>query len=271
MRVSILLVLCLLGTSIFAQKQIQVLDSITHEPLGYASIQLLQNSKGTITNSAGYFVLNPADLPSIIRVFFVGYETKQVYLKPDNIPKFLLLSPSSVALGEVVVRADEALKIMKAAYKKLKANSNKIAKAKSFFRLTSFQQNEYSELIECYFDSYLNSSGIKSWDFTQGRYALLKDASKRNLVASIDFSMINRYLDISNAYNQEVGLPDFPFRPHFNRYFYFTITERYLSNGDEIVGIKYEPKKDLYGSFYSGIVYINTKTFRVLKMKEDQS
>ena len=251
--------------------QIKVIDSVSYEPLSYASIGILNSGKNTVSNLSGYFVIDAKDLPCTIQVFYIGYKRFYLNLSLGNVPFIIKLIPSQINLNEVVIKPEDAEIIFEKAYKNLKNYQSKAVRAQSFFRLTTLQQNEYTELIESYFQSYLNNTGIKSWEFNQGRYALVKDIAHKNFVASLVFSMINRYLNIANSYNNLIALPDFPFQKRFKKIYSFEISERYATENGEIIGISFKPKIESFGAFYSGIIFINTKNFNIVKIDVNSS
>ncbi len=82
-----------------------VLDYESHEPLPYASILILSNGKGVISNEDGYFSIHhlPSDTSSII-ISYVGYQRMTLKLNPkliaENNPVYLtrnsLISPVSI-------------------------------------------------------------------------------------------------------------------------------------------------------------------------------
>lgn len=85
-----------------------VLDSITKEPLSYATISLFDNQSklivSGITNDKGFFSVNPIKEPFLIRISFVGYETfvQQVFNQKLDLGQ-ILLSPNEELLDETVV------------------------------------------------------------------------------------------------------------------------------------------------------------------------
>lgn len=81
-----------------------VRDSLTLEPLPFASVTVPGNATGTLTNDQGIFELTVADTASSILANCLGYEKKTVKIKKGNVNLYdILLSPSTTELKEVVV------------------------------------------------------------------------------------------------------------------------------------------------------------------------
>lgn len=85
-----------------------VADSITGEPVSFASIQLENSTIGTATDIDGYFSMKYLAGNRKIVISSIGFETKTVTL-PEEIDTGEIiridLSPSTIGLAEVVVRA----------------------------------------------------------------------------------------------------------------------------------------------------------------------
>ena len=86
-----------------------VVDSITGEPVSFASVQLENTTIGTATDIDGYFSMRYLPENRRIIISSIGFETKTETL-PEHIGMGQLirihLNPSTIGLTEVVVRAD---------------------------------------------------------------------------------------------------------------------------------------------------------------------
>lgn len=86
-------------------------------PIDYANVVLYRDSTyvtGTVTDAAGAFSISTdtgGDI--VVRVSFVGYETISAPVPSSGNLGMIELTPSSVALGEVVVKATRPTTIMK--------------------------------------------------------------------------------------------------------------------------------------------------------------
>jgi len=72
------------------------------EPLGEATIQVLNTHKGTVTNSNGAFSISGISPNSTIQISSIGYETQQVVVKNEN-TLTVQMKPAATGLDETVV------------------------------------------------------------------------------------------------------------------------------------------------------------------------
>ena len=84
-------------------KQIQILDSLSKEPIPYTTVYF-SNNKGLITDETGYFELLPEQVQDNDSLFvsFLGYDGLVVGLKKlkDSI---LYMTPKAIALEDVIL------------------------------------------------------------------------------------------------------------------------------------------------------------------------
>jgi hypothetical protein len=82
-----------------------VKDSLTNEPISFASVFLRGSEEGVLTNDKGGFTVSTQANFINLEISAVGYDSKQVYVnkgQDNNI--VVILRPSSVSLKEVVVK-----------------------------------------------------------------------------------------------------------------------------------------------------------------------
>ena len=159
--IMILLVLGILGVS--AQQVLTVHGSVSDaqngEPLAHVSIAA--NGVATVTNDEGSFVLKvPDGHADHIKVSMLGYRTKRVAI-PRPVegvvqePLHVKLVPSSVELQEIIVRADEAESIVRAALAKVPDNYGREAVLyKGFYRETVQKRRQFISISEAVVDLY---------------------------------------------------------------------------------------------------------------------
>ena len=92
--------------SVFGQTQIAgyVRDSVSREPIPYASIAVLGTTEGVNSNNKGGFQLNSAHSIATVRVSALGYQTKDIALRIGQSVLVVDLVQESVELKEVVVK-----------------------------------------------------------------------------------------------------------------------------------------------------------------------
>ncbi len=114
-----------------------VRDSVTYEPVPYASVVVSGETAGTLTNEKGIFQLTaPNDAPSL-QVACLGYEKKVVPVKKRHVNVYdISLAPTAQQLQEVVVRRKKIKKKDNPAYAFVK-------RLKEAGQLTDPERNPY--------------------------------------------------------------------------------------------------------------------------------
>ena len=82
-----------------------VTDSVSGEPLPYASVQLESTGKGAMTDADGRFSFTASKKRAVLEVSYLGYDTKKVRVEPGKSGNLhVRLVPSGIALEEVIVK-----------------------------------------------------------------------------------------------------------------------------------------------------------------------
>ena len=132
-----------------------VLDNETEEPLGYASIGIINQGLGTISNDLGQFILRAPKLfgKDTLIISYLGYSRyKNVISKIENNRNLkIALTPLPTLLNEISIQADRlnADQIMEKAIAAIKDNYPTDAFIiEGFFRDIQKQDQNYVELTE---------------------------------------------------------------------------------------------------------------------------
>lgn len=80
-----------------------VIDSVSGAPVPYASVVLVKNGWGKLTDGKGRFSLS-AELPDTLAVSAMGYSKKMIPVATAGGRMKIVISPDGVLLGEVIVR-----------------------------------------------------------------------------------------------------------------------------------------------------------------------
>lgn len=82
-----------------------VTDSLTKEPLPYASVRLKDTTEGTTTGSDGRFYFKTSRSEAVLVVSVIGYNDYSRQIRPARNASYkIALSPTSYSLNEVVVK-----------------------------------------------------------------------------------------------------------------------------------------------------------------------
>jgi len=126
MRIFIILVLFIISSpSLFAQQLISgiVTDAKTKDPLAFANVSSSE-SNGTLTNINGSFTLTLGVTDSILKVSYIGYQTRSIDLSKDKKEFQIELAPKAQILETVQISSKEnpANKIIQKAIQNKKRN-----------------------------------------------------------------------------------------------------------------------------------------------------
>jgi iron complex outermembrane receptor protein len=104
---SLIIFLCLVQSTVFAQHQIRVLDNETKQPVSYAEVYFPDLKTSTITNTDGVFSIEIKSPSALVQISCLGYKTllETVAFETGLI---LYLTPSLHNLQEVVVSANNS-------------------------------------------------------------------------------------------------------------------------------------------------------------------
>lgn len=133
-----------------------VMDSITRQPVPYASIGVKGGFRGTASNTDGAFdlILDCPDTCSVT-IATLGYYSKT--LAPAQLNDTIWLKPATKMLKEVVILSEDvnAYKVVKKAIKSIKKNYiTDPFVIKGFYRHYCRDSTEYTRLIEAAIDLY---------------------------------------------------------------------------------------------------------------------
>jgi len=193
MKNSVLLILLCVFHSSFAQQRLsgKVVDSVTGQPVPYASIAVIDANSGATSNELGEFDLSIPSLPIKLIVSELAHVRDTVEFRNT---KFLSikLAPASVALPEVQVDTYVET-LIRQAYRKLQNHRSQTRYGKAFYRQTTGLGEETSEVQEMVWEAKVNSVGIAGTALSQGRYA-----EKKGLIQFKSFSVYTKGVDITN-------------------------------------------------------------------------
>ena len=145
-----------------------VCDAETGERLPYATIKVENESRGTITNHEGEFVLQ-ANATDVLCVHFVGYDGFSI--RASEMPKTIQLNPCQNVLSEVTIFVGNnmLLKTNKLLSKQFK--KHEIESSQYFFRLnTTYQTLDVTEG----FMTALSMGNLRSVSIVKGYHARKK-------------------------------------------------------------------------------------------------
>ena len=83
-----------------------VTDSLSHEPVPFATVMLKGTDRGVLTDDSGNYSVTTALPFDSVLVSAIGYATKSVAVRPNGsqLKLDIAIHPSGVQLGEVIAR-----------------------------------------------------------------------------------------------------------------------------------------------------------------------
>ena len=148
----LLFLLLLLPLSALAQTKAgrlltgRVIDAETGEPLPYVAVYI-GGGHGTLTNSEGYFHVDPNAVEGMLALSYIGYEKQQVAV--SALPAIIRMKPMQMVLREVVVTPDEVNDILRRVIQHIERDYKKRKKeTKGYFVRHLIRNTSDSYLIE---------------------------------------------------------------------------------------------------------------------------
>lgn len=253
-----------------ASAQIEVSGNIVDQQTGalipYCNVSNATSSAGTASNELGEFVIEVDSLPVTLIFSHINYSRKVLEISETS-NMTVSLAPLTTTLDEVIVSASKidqfAVKLAKNAIEKAQKPSTNDSYGRAFYRQKSKNGSEFSEFSEIFYDIRYNNVGIKDWNISEGRYALKEEA-----VHNRNYTSFSRILKPLQPNTDDLI---FPLHPGFEVYYNPRIISMIQSGNSKIAVVHFKPKKDLKTPTFDGEVYIDTKTFDILKIKGELS
>lgn len=268
-KVCLLLTLYLLiASTSWAQKTIEgtVRDAQTGETLPSANIVLMNEYRGTITNSNGAYLLSIPDslLPVTLQVRYIGFQSVQREIDRNSARRQdFELAPSVSELGEIVVTdEDPGRRIMR-----LVIERKKEWRAK----LETYQADAYSRQNLSNDTSLVmitESASEIFWDKERGHREVLKwRRQTANIDADQNFAGVS-YLP--NFYDDNVEIAGFDVvgvtHPDAFSYYDFELIEQLQMDGQAVYRIEVIPERDLQPLF-RGEVFVLDEAYALLQVQ----
>lgn len=259
------LLLSLIGICSFSQQQtISINGQIADEqnnPVASATIRLLKNGTGTISNQSGFFkinILQSFQLDTVL-ISSVGYTLKKIAvseLTHDKINLVQLISKTEI-LQEVFLKANDPLTIIESAIEKIPINYLNTAHiSHGFYRLNTKKGNEHLALSEAVFDILNYGYGTdKGSNFNLIKSRYIKDEKGiYNLSIGATPQQLYEADVVKNKSSSDLldrkGLKKHHFR--------LLKTIRYNNSDTYVIG--FDQKDDVKESLYTGKLYIDVES-----------
>lgn len=290
-RVKWFIFFLLLSSTAFCQQLIEgtIIDKETGKPVPFASIGVVDTSKGTSSNSNGEFSISVIQ-PFKLKITCVGYESKEV-LSSEEINS-ILLRPISTQLDAIVIldKAPNPRKIVRKAFANIDQNYiNHPFLQNFFYRHYCKDDSTYGRLIEASVDVWKHD-GYRHLQGAAGDQEEIRVTQLRRSLDKTTMAQGHEPISIKNilqadmvGYQTKIPSEHLSFyndvsnlKTDFENY---TFTFDGITNYDdqEVYQISYAYKKDsvsttsggyLYLTQATGSLFITTDTYAIIKTDE---
>lgn len=238
-----------------------IVDSINHEPIPYASIALIGEYVGTVSNENGEFSLKiPVEQKNArVAVSSLGYEnyTFSALHNSDTIR----LYPAVISIQEVLVRSVGPMVLLRKARKKFKQNyRNDPYLYTAFYRESTRKNKKYLS----YAEAFLNA---KKYGINSGRddkMTLIKSRNFKN-IDPVDTILVKLQGGIDACIRLDLirNLPDFIDTDCEKLYNYQLRDIRVWEN--QLVNVlAFNPKHEVMNALFEGELYIGVDDMAIL-------
>ena len=133
-----------------------VKDRQTRKPLAHVSVTAEGSGVQTVTNDDGVFTLKVQQQTKNIRFSHIGYKTRYQQLSEGSTqPMEVLMTASTLALSEIIVKANDPVAIVRAAMKRIERNyPNQDELVRCFYRETARRGQRFISVAEAVTDMY---------------------------------------------------------------------------------------------------------------------
>ena len=238
-------------------------DAKKKTPLSYCGVSVKGTHKSCIANEDGVFqIIANTDKDSLIFAF-LGYTSKTLAASEILRNNRISLESSEIVIEEFVIHADDdyLYDIFRQAVRKIK-NSPSI-NSKLYFNVQTEYQKQFVEMLECYYNCTLTGSTIADLHLKNGRIGLAL-ADDSSFFVSLNTSKAISYINLSESNEY---LPSIPFqfsKSKMRKNFALKIFPR-REDDEHAYHLGFTPKKN-DGSCFSGEVWIDKKTYNIIKL-----
>jgi len=232
-----------------------VTDVETSEPLPQATVLIVGTYEGAITNLDGAYALVVKQIPTVIRVSYIGYQSVEIVV--DEMTKTVqnvALSPVPIVMDELVVTAtDMGPNIMRKviAQKQTWWESLQTFQVRAYSRFTYRNEIEIVGVVERLSDAY--------WDRKRGWREIIKDKRETK---NIDWNFDLPAAAAVNLYNDEIEIGGHDLvgvtHPNALDHYDFKLSGRRFLDHQVIYDIEVIPKNKLKSAFTGRVSVVDS-------------
>ena len=273
-KISILYFLCVVSLGLKAQvveeptpKTRRVIEGTVYEkqsrkPLAYASVALLNNQIGTITNAQGKFrlIIPARNEQKFVKISYIGYKTGVYLISKVIDQRVFMLAEDPRMLSEVTFEGLKTATILKKAIEKIPTNYYQQSyTSEGFYRVKSLKDNkEYISIGEGACKIYQTRPARKNQVVLKKLRTSKHDLFLEGFTPLFGTtSLLN--LDIVNRSERLLVLDEEGLANHV-----FQVAKVVPYENTKVYVISFVPKVGFKGLGYKGEFWVDTKTFAFL-------
>ena len=253
---------------LYAQQQVfraRVVDAETGEAMPFVNVVRTAGG-GCVTNLEGDFTIaaKPGDS---LRFSFVGYQSCR--WKVSEMPEVVRMRPASLAVAGVTVLSNDA--ILARTYHVLAQDFKKHSKeTRLFLNRITIKSGECEEMVEDFLTAQ-SAVNVRNMRVVSGQYWTMMTSGEQ-VMSELRHTNLHNLL-MAGPMMRQVSLESsviqpFPdsFSPSFQNYYYAISNQTLQTDGGGLMYVvELRPKVETWKSILYGKLYIDAKTFRLLR------
>jgi hypothetical protein len=241
-----------------------VVDGKTKKALEYASISVSNSNISTISNLEGVFLIKvPTALKNEkVTITYLGYQNKIIPLSSfDGGAMKINMEESFEKLPDVNLVEADPISVLKKVISNKKSNSySDPIIEKAFYRESIKKRRTYASLSEAVVDIYKQQRG------SQGDYVVLNKSRKSTDYKKIDTLVIKLQGGPYNNLSMDmIRNQDLFFSPDMFEVYKFSFDKMINMDNRNVYVIDFVQRPSIVEPFYAGKLYIDSKSFALVK------
>lgn len=245
----------------------KVVDDSTKTAIPFANVAISGLNLGTSTNINGEFLIKLDSLPATLIFSHVSYMRQEIDVYSVDYVQ-ISLKPRKVILEELVISEEE---VGDYPYRLvLKALENTLRKSRdwkyglAYYRQTSQNDDDYSELYEVFYDTRFSSQGIVDWDIQEGRYAMKTRIEVADYVFNKNFTLLSRLITMFQPETDQFVMP---VNEQVRELYYLNISELIDVDGRKVATVHFTPREEVSIPAMTGKLFIDIEQYDILKLQ----
>lgn len=240
-----------------------IVDGKTKKALEYASISVSNSNISTISNLEGVFSVK---VPKALKnenviITYLGYQNKMIPLSSFDGELSISMEESFEALPDVNLVEANPKSVLKKLIERRKTNSyTDPIIVNAFYRESIKKRRTYASLSEAVIDVYKQQRG------NQGDYVVLEKSRKSTDYRKIDTLVIKLQGGPYNNLSMDmIRNQDLFFSPDMFDIYKFSFDKMINMDDRNVYVINFVQRPSIVEPFYKGKLYIDTKSFALVK------